>query len=52
MIILVYMDKFPKRAVEEGWNSTALSLNDLFRIPALPQFFFILVVVKVGKGCI
>ena len=50
MIILVHVDKFPKRAVEEGWYSTASSLNDLYRIPALPQFFFILVVVKVGKG--
>ena len=48
---LVHVDKLPKTAVEEGWYSTTAStLNDLYRIPALPQFFFILVVVKVGKG--
>ena len=51
MIILVHEDKLPKRAVEEGWYSTtASSLNDLYRISALTRFFFILVVVKVGKG--
>ena len=50
IIILVHEDKFLKRAAEGGWYSIASSLNDLYRIPALPQFFFILVVVKVGKG--
>ena len=33
-----------------GISTTASSLNDLYRIPALPQFFFILVDVKVGKA--
>ena len=40
MIMLAHVDKFPKRAVEEAWwYRAAPSLNDLYRIPALQQFF-------------
>ena len=39
MIILAHVDKFPNRAVEEGWYSAASNLNDSYRIPALQQFF-------------
>ena len=51
MIILVHANKFPKRAVKEGrYSTSASSLNDLYRIPALPQVFFIVAVAKMGKG--
>ena len=49
MIILAHVDKFYNRAVEEGWYRATSTLKDLYRIPVLQQFFFILVAVNVRK---